>query len=148
MISLTKSDFQWARSELVIIYPDLYIDLWFMVIWEWPKNHPNKIPARGAIHQRHRAWRHTKAIHHGPAVHRLLDLPSDIVLDHLEAGVADMAKTHRKGDQSDITYIIYHVKYNMNEINMISIFTIATYIANIKYWYHRKISHELHHSNI
>ena len=33
MISLTNHDFQWARSELVIIYPDIYIYIYYHLVY-------------------------------------------------------------------------------------------------------------------
>ena len=92
---------QWWITHLythlgMVLYHLSYMiyDLWWFgsgkITLKIPSNsicpdlqHAFSIPARGAIHQRHRAGRHTKAIHHGPAVHRFLDLPSDIVLDYL-----------------------------------------------------------------
>ena len=35
MISLTNYDFQWARSELVIIYPDIYTLTFQPQLKEW-----------------------------------------------------------------------------------------------------------------
>ena len=46
MISLTNHDFQWGRSEVVIIFPDIYINMmsWFntlQAVGLWCLWHPN-----------------------------------------------------------------------------------------------------------
>ena len=51
----------------------------------WLRFRLHWVLSQGSIHQRHRTRRNRKATGHRPAVHRFVDLPGDLIANHLAA---------------------------------------------------------------